>query len=104
MHLNPRWDAMPNENTEPLTNPGLIHYNLFFKPWHFANVQYAQYFWDSAKQTQFFDELKNELNNYTDDERAADREKLDHMLAKEDKTEQDPNNWAKVKKREAVTL
>lgn len=104
LHLNPRWDAMPNENTEPLTNPGLIHYNLFFKPWHFANVQYAQYFWDSAKQTQFFDELKNELNNYTDDERAADREKLDHMLAKEDKTEQDPNNWAKVKKREAVTL
>ena len=43
LHLNPRWDAMPNENTEPL-------------------------------------------------------------LAKEDKTEQDPNNWAKVKKREAVTL
>ena len=38
------------------------------------------------------------------DEHAADREKLDHMLAKEDKTEQDPNNWAKVKKREAVTL
>lgn len=104
LHLDPRWDAMPNENTKPLASPGLIHYNLFFKPWHFADVQYAAYFWDSAKETPFYDELKKELNNYTDAERSADREKLDHMLAKEDKTEQDSNNWARVKEREAVTL
>lgn len=104
LHLDPRWDAMPNENTQPLANPSLIHYNLFFKPWHFSDVQYAHYFWDSAKETQFYDELKSELDNYTDDEREADRKKLDHMLAKEDKTEQDPNNWARVKEREAVTL
>jgi hypothetical protein len=26
------------------------------------------------------------------------------MLLKEDKTEKDPNNWAKVKEREAVKL
>ena len=87
LHLDPRWDAMPNENTKPLKNPGLIHYNLFFKPWHFKNVQYEDYFWQSAKETKFYNELKAELDNYTDAERADDREKLNHMLLKEDKTE-----------------
>ncbi len=104
LQLDPRWDAMPNENTEPLKDPGLIHYNLFFKPWHFKNVQYEDYFWQSAKETKFYNELKAELDSYTDAERADDREKLNHMLLKEKKTEQDPNNWARVKEREAVTL
>ncbi|GFO99736.1 glycosyltransferase family 8 protein [Lactobacillus helveticus] len=104
LHLDPRWDAMPNENTEPLKDPGLIHYNLFFKPWHFKNVQYEDYFWQSAKETKFYNELKAELDSYTDAERADDREKLNHMLLKEKKTEQDPNNWTRVKEREAVTL
>ncbi|RVU71098.1 MULTISPECIES: glycosyltransferase family 8 protein [Lactobacillus] len=104
LYLDPRWDAMPNEKTEALTNPGLIHYNLFFKPWHFKHVQYEDYFWQSAKETKFYSELKAELDHYTDQERADDREKLAHMLSKEDKTEQDPNNWARVKEREAVKL
>lgn len=104
LHLDPRWDAMPNENTEPIENPGLIHYNLFFKPWHFTGIQYEDYFWQSAKETKFYDELKAELDNYTDEQRAADRQKLNHMLLKEDKTEKDPNNWVKVKEREAVKL
>lgn len=104
LHLDPRWDAMPNENTEPLADPGLIHYNLFFKPWHFKNVQYEDYFWQAAKKTKFYSELQAELDNYTDAERADDRQKLDHMLAKKDKTEQDANNWARVKEREVVRL
>lgn len=82
LHLDPCWDAMPNENTEPLKDPGLIHYNLFFKPWHFKNVQYEDYFWQSAKETKFYNELKAELDSYTDAERADDREKLNHMLLK----------------------
>lgn len=104
LHLDPRWDAMPNENTEPIKDPSLIHYNLFFKPWHFTGVQYENYFWQSAKETKFYDELKAELDNYTDEERANDRQKLNHMLLKEDKTEKVPNNWARVKEREAVKL
>lgn len=74
LHLNPRWDAMPTENTAPISNPGLIHYNLFFKPWHFKNIQYEKYFWKSAQETKFYDELKQELDNYTDLQRQEDRE------------------------------
>lgn len=104
LHLDPRWDAMPNENTPEIENPGLIHYNLFFKPWHFTNVQYEDYFWKNAKETKFYEELKAELDNYSDEERQEDRQKLNHMLEKEDYTEKDPNNWAHVKEREIVSL
>lgn len=104
LHLDPRWDAMPNDNTPEIKDLGLIHYNLFFKPWHFTGIQYEKYFWDNAKETKFYDELKAELDNYTDEERTEDRHKLDHMLEKEDKTEKDPNNWARVKERENVSL
>ena len=99
LHLDPRWDAMPNENTEPISKPGLIHYNLFFKPWHFKDVQYNDYFWKYASSTPFYEELKGELDNYTDQERAEDRAKLDHMLEKEVSTALDPNNWAQVKRK-----
>lgn len=104
LHLDPRWDAMPNEATSEISNPGIIHYNLFFKPWHFTGIQYENYFWENAKETNFYAELKNELDQYTDKERQQDRQKLNHMLQKEETTEQDPHNWAKVKESEQVAL
>lgn len=104
VYLDGRWDAMPNENTEPLTNPGLIHYNLFFKPWHFKGVQYEDYFWNNARETKFYAELKQELDSYTDKQREEDREKLNRMLEKEDSTINDPHNWARVKEQESVVL
>lgn len=104
LYIDGKWDAMPNDNTEPLADPSLIHYNLFFKPWHFRNVQYENYFWTSAKETKFYNELKQELDNYTDAQREEDRQKLTKMLEKEDSTINDPHNWARVKEQETVRL
>lgn len=103
-YVDGRWDAMPNENTEPLANPSLIHYNLFFKPWHFTGIQYEDYFWQDAKDTVYEAELKAELAKTTDEDRDIERYKLDHMLGKLDTTLQDPHNWARVKESEQVTL
>lgn len=103
-YVDGRWDAMPNENTEPLANPSLIHYNLFFKPWHFTGIQYEDYFWQDAKDTVYEAELKAELAKTTDEDRDIERHKLDHMLGKLDTTLQDPHNWARVKESEQVTL
>lgn len=104
LYIDSTWDAMPNENTEPLANPSLIHYNLFFKPWHFTDVQYEKYFWSNAKATKFYDELLAGLNSYTDQEREVDRHKLDHMLSHVSEIAKEPNNWANVKKQGPVTL
>lgn len=96
-HLDPSWDAMPNENMDPIKEPHLIHYNLFFKPWHFADVQYAEYFWSSAKNTMYYQQLKNELANFTAQDRTRERQALDHMLSKIDDIAKAPNNWARIK-------
>lgn len=103
-YVDGRWDAMPNENTEPLANPSLIHYNLFFKPWRFTGIQYEDYFWQDAKDTVYEAELKAELAKTTDEDRDIERHKLDNMLGKLDTTLQDPHNWARVKESEQVTL
>lgn len=103
-YLDGRWNAMPNENTAALENPGLIHYNLFFKPWRFSGIQYEDYFWTNAEETIFADELKAELAKTTDEERDTEYHKLDYMLGKLDMTLQDPHNWARVKENEQVTL
>lgn len=44
------WDVMPYVNNE--TKPEdikLIHYNFAYKPWHFEDVTYNEYFWEYAK-------------------------------------------------------
>lgn len=81
-YLDPRWDAMPNEHTKPFNDPYLIHYNLFFKPWHFSPIQYENYFWDNAKQTPYYQVLKDELHSYTKEQKRIDYRKLKTMLQK----------------------
>ena len=95
---------MPNDNTPENPHPSLIHYNLFFKPWHFSGIQYEDYFWKNAKETVFYDQLQAELQNTSDDQRDVELHKLDRMLEKLDTTLLDPHNWARVKEAEKVTL
>ena len=103
-YVDPKWDAMPNDNTPENPHPSLIHYNLFFKPWHFLGIQYEDYFWKNAKETVFYDQLQAELQNTSDDQRDVELHKLDRMLEKLDTTLLDPHNWARVKEAEKVTL
>lgn len=56
----------------------LIHYNLGCKPWYFDNVLYQEYFWKYAKETEFYDEIKEMGKSYTE----ADKEKDDASSSK----------------------
>ncbi|WP_278898360.1 glycosyltransferase family 8 protein [Lactobacillus gallinarum] len=103
-HLPKEWDAMPNESIPEFENPKIVHYNLFFKPWHFADVQYGHYFWDVAKKTPYYDELKKQLADFTDEDRQRARADLERMAEKVDMIVQEPNTWAKVKQHESVKI
>ncbi|QNQ81670.1 glycosyltransferase family 8 protein [Lactobacillus sp. PV012] len=95
-HLDGKWDTMPNESIPPIKDPKIVHYNLFFKPWHFEDVQYGNYFWDVAKETPFYETLKQELANFTDADRQKQRDDLEKMAQRVKEIEQ-TNTWAKVK-------
>lgn len=74
--IDANWNRMPIATEK--ANDGdikLIHYNLAFKPWHFEDILYKDYFWEYAKKTEFFEIIQNIKNNYTDEEKFADREK-----------------------------
>ena len=52
----------------------VVHYKLNFKPWHYDDVKYQDAFWKYAKETPYFDMLKNMRDNYTDEEKVKDSE------------------------------
>lgn len=103
-YLDKRWDAMPGSEDTEMANPGLIHYNLFFKPWHFTKVQYEKYFWENAKETVFYDEIKSILDNFSEADRKNELAKMDGMLGKVDPIEKSSVNWKSVKEKEKLTL
>lgn len=58
----------------------LIHYNLASKPWHYDDCRYQEYFWNYAKKTAVYEEIKAVLENYTDKEREEDAISGDRLL------------------------
>lgn len=81
------WDRMPiGGDTVKREDLHLIHYNLAFKPWHFEDILYKEYFWKYAQQTEFFDIIQSIKENYTEEERFKDMEsdkKLRELAQKE---------------------
>ena len=80
------WDKMPISNDTDTNDLKLIHYNLAFKPWHFEDILYKEYFWEYAKKTEFFDEIIKIRDNYTEEDRFNDKEgdkKLRELAQKE---------------------
>ena len=96
LYLDEKWDAMPAEGKEPLQNPKLIHYNLFQKPWCYDNIQYEEYFWKYAKQTDYYDEIINYKNNYSEEKKEADRKCLNVLITKADNMPEKDITFKKV--------
>ena len=88
------WNKQPFEETGfDDIDLQLIHYNLGWKPWHYENVLYEEYFWEYAEQTEFYEQIKEGLKSFTDEQRQKDKDGFESlkMLAVEDIN--DPNNY-----------
>lgn len=72
--LNRRWNTMVfGEIPYPIDEAKIVHYIMVSKPWHYENCRFGEIFWGYAKHTEVYDEIKAELNGYTDEERERDR-------------------------------
>ncbi len=70
------WNRMPMEDKHIKTSDvKLIHYNLAYKPWHFEDILYKEFFWEYAKKTEFFDLIQSIKENYSEEDRLKDIEK-----------------------------
>ncbi len=82
LHLPNEWDAMPTNGNLVFTNPKIVHYNLFFKPWHYDNVDYEEYFWKYANNSLFKDDILKEKENFTIEKQEADKKALDNLVSR----------------------
>ncbi len=76
--LDPSWNVQME--TRPSTHQSLIHFNLFAKPWHYTNVANESYFWNYAKQTPYYAEMRTSLLTYSETARAADKINFQRIL------------------------
>ena len=96
LHLSNEWNAMPTGDGNMINNPKLIHYNLFFKPWHFDNVEYEDYFWKYASASIFKDKIYEEKNNYTKEKQDEDMKKLDVLVERASNIVKNENTFKKI--------
>lgn len=95
LYLDEEWDAMPTDTRKELSNPKLIHYNLFQKPWCYDNIQYEDYFWNYAKKSDYYDQIVDFKKNYSDEQKQSDKECLEVLVNKGGEM---PNNDITFKK------
>jgi len=88
------WNKMPIGGEKALT-PKLIHYNLTLKPWHYEDVLYKEFFWDTAKKTEYYDRILADLSAYTEEKKLRDKACEKGLLDLCVKEAHDENNYYK---------
>ena len=78
--IDNRWNATVSKDNKLIDNPRIIHFNLFKKPWHYDNVAGEKYFWEYAKKTPYYEEIKSIKDNYTLEDKKKDDECLNSMI------------------------
>ena len=69
--IDSSWNTMPIMGIQD-KQPKIIHYNLGAKPWYFDDVPYQEYFWNAAEKTEFYNEIRNYKNEYTEEDKQRD--------------------------------
>lgn len=75
------WNRMPIEDSKiKVEDVKLVHYNLAFKPWHFEDILYKEFFWMYAQETEYFDQIQDIRESYTEEERFLDAQKHEKLM------------------------
>ena len=73
--LDRTWDRMPIPDPKIKTEDvKLVHYNLAFKPWHFEDILYKEFFWMYAQETEYFEDIQRIKENFTEEDRIRGEE------------------------------
>ena len=79
--LDSRWNTeVFGEIPHPIEQANIIHYIMTNKPWHYYDCRFGDIFWEYAKDTFVYEEIKAELEAYTDEQRERDAVSCDNLL------------------------
>ncbi len=81
LFLDQRWNTeMLGEIPYPAEEFKIIHYIMVSKPWHYHDCRHGDIFWRYAERTEVYEDIKAELEAYTDEQRANDQASADRLL------------------------
>ncbi len=81
MYLEQGWNKMPHKVSK-IANQDLhlVHYNMYEKPWKYNGVMYSELFWNTARETPFYEDILNYYLGYTAEMRGDDQERAVKLL------------------------
>ena len=79
-HLDSCWNMEPAKELPKSVK--LVHFNLFNKPWHYKNVPQEKIFWNAARGTGFYGDLKRQQEGFDAEKQKEDHEKIEALIKK----------------------
>ena len=76
----------------------VLHYIMVSKPWHYEDCRFGKYFWKYAKETFVYEEIRQVLENYTDEERKKDSLCCERLMQTALYEINKENNYLKLKR------
>ncbi len=73
----------------------IVHYNMFLKPWLYAEVPNGDIFWKYARRTDFYDRIRAMQRSYGFLQRLRDKRAEKRMVRNAEKIIRCDNNFAK---------
>ena len=74
----------------------LCHYALANKPWHYKDTINGEYFWEYAKCSEFYDDILNEFNNFSEEDRRREYESFLEIVDSIQKIQTSENTFKKA--------
>ena len=83
----------------------LIHYKINWKPWHYDNIEYEDYFWQYAKKTFLYDKILKIKAGYGADLVERDNVQFNELVKMAEEDVANPcNYWNTEQKKTGATL
>ena len=75
MQLPRAWNKSPvAPDVLPREELRIVHYLMTWKPWHYSDIPYQEYFWEYAKKTEFYDMIAQMQYAFTAENVEKDKE------------------------------
>lgn len=81
LFIDGRWNTEMIGNIDyPEEEYKIIHYIMISKPWHYKDCRCGHIFWKYANKTNVAGKIREELENYTDEEKKRDSDSAERLL------------------------
>lgn len=80
-------------------NLKIIHYKINWKPWHYDNIEYEDYFWKYAKETFMYDQILKIKASYTQDLVERDNIQFNELVKMAEEDAADSMNYWQTEQR-----